>query len=78
VRRLTGLDGTLVKRASLGLAPFTAGVSALAAPDKCDVNGGATGDPAFHCSGLDGTLIQRASLALPPGVLQACPAADGN
>lgn len=76
--RVTGLDGTLVKRASLGLAPFTAGVSALAAPEKCDVNGGATGDPVFHCSGLDGTLIQRASLALPPGVLQACPAADGN
>ncbi len=76
--RVTGLDGTLIKRASLNLAPFTTGVGALPAPNKCDVNGGATGDAVFHCSGLDGTLVQRASLVLPPGVLQFCPAADGN
>ncbi len=76
--RVTGLDGTLVKRASLSLAPFAAGVGALPAPDKCDVNGGTTGDGVFHCSGLDGTLVQRASLMLPPGVQQFCPAADGS
>ncbi|HEU4427779.1 MAG TPA: hypothetical protein VFT98_03410 [Myxococcota bacterium] len=70
--RVTGLDGTLAKRAALGLAPYPAGVGALPAPNKCDVNGGATGDPVFRCSGLDGTLIQRASLGLPPGVQQAC------
>jgi hypothetical protein len=70
--RVTGLDGTLAKRAALGLAPYPAGVGALPAPNKCDVNGGATGDPVFRCSGLDGTLIQRASLGLPPGVQPVC------
>ncbi len=75
---VTGLDGTLAKRAALNLAPFVGGIDSLPAPQKCDVNGGTSGDATYHCSGLDGTLIQRASLGLAPGILQACPAADGN
>jgi hypothetical protein len=69
--RVTGIDGTLLKRAALGLTPFPNGVSDLVAPEKCDV-GGAAG-----CTGLDGTLVTRASLGLSPGVAQLCPAATG-
>jgi hypothetical protein len=69
--RVTGVDGTLVKRASLALAPFPGGVGDLAGFEKCDV-GGTSG-----CTGLDGTFITRASLGLPPGVAQVCPAAVG-
>lgn len=68
---VTGLDGTLITRAALNLAPFPNGVSDLAAPDKCDVGGTA------GCSGLDGTLVKRASLGLAPGVEQNCAAATG-
>ena len=68
---VTGLDGTLVTRAALSLAPFPNGPSDLPAPDKCDV-----GAP-VGCSSLDGTLIKRASLGLSPGVQQVCPAATG-
>jgi hypothetical protein len=76
---VTGGDGTLVKRAALNLAPYgAAGVAALPAPQKCDVNGGTSGDATHHCSGQDGTLIQRASLGLQPGVSQFCPAADAD
>lgn len=76
---VTGADGTAVKRAALGLAPYgSAGVAALPAPQKCDVNGGATGDATYHCAGNDGTLIQHASLGLAPGIVQTCVAADGS
>ncbi len=68
---VTGIDGTLVQRAALNLAPFLGGVTDLPGFAKCDVNGSA-------CSGLDGTLIKRASLGLAPGVMQTCPAADGT
>jgi hypothetical protein len=69
--QVTGIDGTLVKRASLGLAPFTGGVGDLPGFEKCDV-GGTEG-----CTGLDGTLATRASLGLAPGISQVCPAAVG-
>ncbi len=69
--RVTGLDGALVKRAALGLAPFPGGVGDLPAPRKCDVGGTA------GCTGLDGTIMTRASLGLKPAIAQACPAATG-
>lgn len=69
--RVTGLDGTLITRASLSLAPFLQGTAALAAPEKCDVGGTA------GCSGLDGTIVKRASLGLSPAIQQVCPAATG-
>ncbi len=74
--KATGLDGTLISRAALGLAPFPLGVGQLAQPALCDVNGGASGDAVFHCSGLDGTLVKRASLGLAPGILNVCQAAQ--
>lgn len=66
---VTGLDGTLARRASLDLPPFPGGVTALPGSRKCDIDG------VPGCGLEDGKIMQEASLGLSQGIPQTCPAA---
>ena len=66
---VNGNDATLLSRAAVSLAPFTAGVTALPGFAKCDVNANGT------CDGTDATIISRASVGLAPAIKQGCTAA---
>jgi len=66
---VTGTDATLISRAAVHLAPFTAGVTALPGFAKCDVNANGT------CDGTDATIVKRATVGLAPAIKQGCPAA---
>jgi len=66
---VNGTDGTLLSRAAVNLAPFTAGVTALPGFAKCDVNASNT------CDGTDATILRRATVGLAPAIKQGCTAA---